>query len=170
MENYNCFFVTTTFRNWLKILMNEKYYMIVVESIKFCLKKYNCDLIAYVLMPNHIHLILFYNDKVDVSGFMRDMKKYTSVKLRQCLELDDMHKVEMLKYKKCGQKFKVWKDRFDAVIIRHRSVLITKVEYIHNNPIKAEFVDYPEEWKYSSAMYYATNEEGVLPVRHLGNT
>jgi putative transposase len=111
--------------------------MIIINSLIFCLKKYEADLIAYALMPNHIHLILFYNGKADVSGFMRDLKKYTSVKIRQLLEKDGRNEtIEKLKYEKDGQKFKIWKERFDAVIIRHKNVLLTKVKYIHNNPVR----------------------------------
>jgi putative transposase len=141
--------------------------MIVVNSLLFCLKKYDADLIAYVLMPNHIHLILFYNSKVDVSGFMRDLKKYTSVKIRQKLEYEERRGLlKELSYKKYGQKYRVWKNRFDAVVILNRDILITKMNYIHNNPLKAGIVDRIREWKYSSAEYYLKEKEGLLPLTH----
>jgi putative transposase len=141
--------------------------MIMVNSIIFCLRKYDADLIAYVLMPNHIHLILFYNSKVDLSGFLRDMKKYTSVKIRELLEEEGEEKIlKSLVYKKYGQKYKVWKDRFDAVVIRHKNVLLTKMNYIHNNPVKNGLVERAEEWKYLSTNYYITEEEGTLPIKH----
>jgi putative transposase len=118
---YNCFFITTTFNDWLHLFLNHKYYLIVINSIIFCLKKYNAEIIAYVLMPNHIHLILFYNEKADISGFMRDLKKYTSTRIRQMLEKDGKDiTVKKLRYNKFGQKFKIWKNRFDAIIIRNR--------------------------------------------------
>jgi putative transposase len=167
LELYNCFFITTTFTDWIRLLIKEEYYMIIINSIMFCQKKYEADLIAYVLMPNHIHLILFYNNKIDVSGFLRDMKKYTSVKIRQLLEQEGEEKIlnEMV-YKKYGQKYKIWKDRFDALMIRHKSVLLTKIKYIHNNPVKSGLVERAEEWRYSSANYYVTEEEGILPIKH----
>lgn len=169
LENYNCFFVTTTFRNWIRLLISDEQYEIIVDSIAFCLDKYNCELVAYVLMPNHIHLVLFYKDKVEVSGFMRDLKKYTSVKLRQSLERNDKKILEVLKFSKDGQKFKVWQDRFDAVVIRTNSVLITKVNYIHENPVKKRIVDFADDWKYSSAGFYLKNQNGILPVKHFAD-
>lgn len=118
-------------------------------------------------MPNHIHLILFYNDKPEVSGFMRDFKKYTSVKIRQLLQCEEQNGiVEKLKYEKAGQKYKVWQDRFDAVIIRHKNVLITKMKYIHNNPVKNGLVEKAEDWNYSSAGFYVAEKEMYLPVTH----
>ncbi|NLT49406.1 MAG: hypothetical protein GXX85_00640 [Ignavibacteria bacterium] len=167
IEFYNCYFVTTTFNSWLHLLMDERFYKIIIESLKFCIEKYKCSLIAYVLMPNHIHLILFYNDKPEVSGFMRDFKKYTSVKIRQLLQCEEQNGiVEKLKYEKAGQKYKVWQDRFDAVIIRHKNVLITKMKYIHNNPVKNGLVEKAEDWNYSSAGFYVTEKEMYIPVTH----
>ena len=54
-NDYNCFFVTTTFFEWLELLINEKYFKILDESINFVCKKYKADIIAYVWMKNHIH-------------------------------------------------------------------------------------------------------------------
>ncbi len=168
-ELFNCFFITTTFNDWLKLLLEDKYYFEIIHSIDFCLKKYKADLIAYVLMPNHIHVILFYNGKTEVSGFMRDFKKYTSTRIRQLLEEDGKTKIlERLRYNINRQKFKVWKDRFDAVIIRHKNVLITKIKYIHNNPVKYGLVEREEEWKYSSSSFYKTGKQGVLSIKHAG--
>lgn len=74
--------------------------------------------------------------------------------------------IEKLRYNKYGQQFKIWKDRFDAVIIRHRNVLLTKVKYVHNNPVRYGIVEKIEDWKYSSAGFYKTGIEGLLPVKH----
>ena len=167
LDLYNCFFITTTFNDWMRLLLNHNYYMIIINSILFCLKKYEADLIAYVLMPNHIHLILFYNNKINVSGFLRDLKKYTSVKIRQQLEKEGKEEIlKELVYRRYRQKYKVWKDRFDAVIIRHKNVLLTKIKYIHNNPVKNGLAERAEDWEYSSARYYSAEEEGLLPIRH----
>ncbi len=167
LELYNCFVITTTFNNWLKLLFEDKYYFEILNSIKFCLNKYNAELIAYVLMPNHIHLVLFYNEKTDVSGFMRDFKKYTSTRIRQLLEKDGKTTiVENLRYNINLQKFKIWKDRFDAVIIKHKNVLLTKINYIHNNPVKYGLVEKEEDWKYSSSGFYKTGEQGLITIKH----
>ena len=166
-ESYNCFFITTTFNDWIRLLINNEYYMIIINSILFCIKKYDVDVIAYVLMPNHIHLILFYNNKVNVSGLLRDLKKYTSVKIREKLVQDGKESIlDRLAYRKNGQKFKVWKDRFDAVVILNKNILLTKMNYIHNNPVKSGLVERTQDWKYSSAGYYLTEKAGLLPITH----
>jgi hypothetical protein len=100
---------------------------------------------------------------------MRDMKKFTSVKIRNLLfEENRASEIERIKYQKEGQKFKVWKDRYDCVIIKHGKVLLTKMKYIHENPVRKGFVDGEENWLYSSARFYKTELQGILPVTHAG--
>ena len=169
---YNCFFITTTFKDWISLLIDASYYDIICNSIEFCLNKYGADLIAFVLMANHIHLIIFFNKKTDVSGFMRDLKKYTSVQIRKKLEEENRFDIiERLVFGKRRQKFKVLQDRFDAVLIKSKKVLLTKIEYIHNNPVKKELVSHAVDWEYSSVeSYLGSNNENkvVLPIRHAG--
>ena len=168
--NYNCFFLTTSFKDWIKLLLHDSYYDLILRSLEYCLNKYDANLVAYVLMPDHIHLIIFYNNKTEVSGLMRDFKKYTSVKIRKKLEEDKrVDIIEKLVYVKGGQKYKVWQDRFDAQLIISKSVLLTKINYIHNNPVKRGLVSNSVEWEYSSAEYYLgrVNEETMnILLRH----
>ena len=167
VDQFNCFFVTTTFNDWMPLFINDNYYLLVIDSLKFCLNKYKAEIIAYVLMPNHIHLVLFYTDKIDLSGFMRDFKKYTSSKIRQQLFKEGREKeLEELRYIRYGQMFKIWKDRFDAVVIRNKNVLVTKMKYIHNNPVKKGLVEREKDWKYSSSSFYLTGKEGIIPITH----
>jgi putative transposase len=115
-------FIITTSKNWLILFIDDSYYEVVADSLKFCLNKYNVELLGYVFMPTHVHLILFYNEKSEVSGFMRDMKKYTSVKIRDKLIEEGRIEVEKIKYNKNGHYYKVWKDRFDCVIIKNGKI------------------------------------------------
>jgi len=169
LKYFNCFFITTTFKDWLPLFINEDYYKIVTDSLLFCLNKYNASLISYVLMPTHIHLILFFNDKIDVSGFMRDMKKFTSVEIRKLIRLE--HRKEVLNhilYHSHGQNYKVWMDRFDCVFIKSKKVLFTKMKYIHENPLRKGLVEREEDWMFSSASFYKTEIQGQLPITHAG--
>ena len=92
---------------------------------------------------------------------MRDFKKFTSGEIRRQIEKDGRHKLlDELRYKKRQQKFKVWEHRFDDVVLYTRKVLEVKLEYIHQNPVKAGLVDYPTKYIHSSAGFY---EDGSKP-------
>jgi REP element-mobilizing transposase RayT len=57
----------------------------------------------------------------------------------------------------------VWQEGFHPKQIIGDSMMIQKIEYIHNNPVKRGFVDFPEDWRYSSARNYF-DSEGLIPV------
>jgi len=165
-------FVTTTVMNFEKIFsLNESYYNILLESMKFVIKKYNADLIAFVFMPNHIHLILHLENVKILSSLMRDFKKYTSTKIRQKLEEENQFEIlSRLKQYADGKKnqvFKLWMDRFDDVTIYSEKILKTKIEYIHNNPVKKGLVENPENWIYSSYNNYFNEEKSLLELKRV---
>ena len=55
-------------------------------------------------------------------------------------------------------------DRFDNVLVYSPKAFRTKLEYIHNNPVKAGLVGKPEDWKYSSARNYLLDDHSIIYV------
>ena len=156
------FFITTTCYQWLPLIDRSGSYNIIEESLSFCIDKYNAAILGYVIMPNHLHLILYFSHGQDRIGFMRDFKKYTSVKIRSRLIDCGSTLLDKIIYVKKRQMYKVWQDRFDEVYLKDRSKLETKLTYIHENPLQEKWslVKLPEDYHYSSAAYY---EKGLQP-------
>jgi putative transposase len=143
----DCFFVTTSFferHSWGNI---PGVYEALAEALTFRLQKTDSRLAAYVFMPSHLHFILFISGK-QLSGFMRDFKKYTAHKSL------------------CGlcHTLKTWQDRFDRQAIWTQDVLLAKIEYIHQNPYRRGLVDNPDNWKWSSSQDYSGEGQGPLLV------
>ena len=76
--------------------------------MEFCCKKYDANILGYALMPNHIHLILHFQDGIKRIAFMRDFKKFTSVKIRQEIEVHSPEMIVNIRHNRKGQVFKVW--------------------------------------------------------------
>ena len=170
-QEESCFFVTTTFNQWLHLMRNHDYYVLVADSLNFVCKKYQTDLLGYVIMPNHVHLILYFTDKNRLSDLMRDFKKFTSGEIRRKLEAEqEQLLIAKLSFEHREQKFKVWQDRFDDVCIKSKKVLETKLDYIHTNPLQAHWnlATQPALYKYSSAGFYETGDKDLLDVVHYG--
>lgn len=124
-------------------------------------------MLGYVIMPNHFHFILYFKELNHLSDWMRDMKKFTSVKIRQ--ELDKLgceSFIKKIRYNEGGRVFKTWEDRFDDVYIRDKWLLEIKLDYIHTNPLQEHWslVKLPEEYVYSSARFYDRGEQSGLEV------
>lgn len=99
---------------------------------------------------------------------MRDFKKFTSTKVRKELEKNGFD--ELIEKFRLGydnpkkQVFKFWMDRFDDLLIKNEETLKTKINYIHNNPVKAGLVEEPGDWKYSSYRNYYSGDHSVIYV------
>ncbi len=163
------FFVTTTAVNFAKIFAEgDSYCEILANALRFQLEEHKAKLLAYVFMPSHIHLIVTLPTGKSLSDFMRDFKKYTSTRMRQRVEQDRKDRILQTLRRNAGGKrnqvFKLWMDRFDDLIVENDKTLIIKIEYIHNNPVKAGLVNKAENWTYSSAADYLGRKNGPVPV------
>ena len=167
--DYSCFFVTTTCNAWYHLLVTEDHFNLLYDSLAFVNRKYQASIVAYVFMPNHIHLIVYFHQENHLSAYMRDFKKYTSAYIRKMLE--DSHQDRLL-YKLRyhdgkRQKYKVWEDRFDDVVIRNGRILMIKFNYIHKNPVKKGLSERPEDYIHSSASYYENDTVPRIELLHV---
>ncbi len=150
----------------MDICRNHRCYQIIAEAIKLSLAKYSLKLLAYIIMPNHVHLVIL-GDGDKISGFMRDFKRASAVRIRQ--EFD--HSFPGLKHQfgkgENGRRFKIWRDRFDLVVVYSEDVLKTKIKYILLNPVRAELVQTMYDWPYSSAINYCNPIKAILPIEFI---
>ncbi len=166
-KDEHCFFAITTCFNRYHLLTETIYKDIVCNSIAFVNNKYKTAVLGYVIMPNHLHLILYFQEKNWLSDWMRDMKKFTSTKIRQAIERSgNIAVLESLRINDTGRVFKVWQDRFDDVYLHDKRLLEEKLDYIHLNPLQAHWnlAKLPEEYAYSSAVFYETGKQSKIEV------
>lgn len=139
--------------------MDKTCFGILFNSFQFYNEQYKAKLLAYVFMNNHIHFIIFFQAETRLIDYMRDFKKFTSLKLREYLETIKPDQIWRVEYEKRSQHFKIWMDRYDDVYLYSRDVCETKIEYIHNNPIRAGIVTNAIDYAYSSAAFYEGKRE-----------
>jgi putative transposase len=143
-----CFFVTTTFKKWARLGNISGLYPALADSLVFCAKKYSALIAGYVLMPTHVHLVIFIEGS-RLAAFMRDFKKFIAQKVIKDLK---------------GNISSVWMPRYDRVVIYSDQVLREELNYIHYNPVRSGLVQNAEDWQWSSAGDYTTDTKGVIPV------
>ena len=137
------------------------------ENLAFYQKRGDYTLIAYIIMPNHIHLIIKINDGISISFTMGNFKRITSRKIR--VELERQRNTDIIrKLDRCAAKesepARIWKPRFDSLVIYDEKTLIQKIEYIHNNPVKSGLVIDASKYCYSSARNYEGHTGTVIAV------
>ncbi len=166
------FFTTDTVVDWVDIFIRPLYKHIILESLTYCQKEKGLIIYAWVLMSNHLHMIVGRNGENKVSDIMRDFKKFTSKEIVNTLlnESTESRREWMLnRFEYAGKNddkiksYRFWQQGNDAQEIYLNDYFNQKLNYIHENPVKAEIVNRPEDYRHSSAIDYAGGK-GLLEV------
>jgi len=164
-------FVTYATVGWVDIFSRERYRMIVLDSLRHCCQHKGLQLHAWVMMTNHMHLIMTTADGVLPANILRDHKRFTSEEIHKDLKLfkGESRKEWMLPlFQQAGttnsanRGFQLWQQHNHPIFLTSLKVILQKLNYLHLNPVRSGFVDLPEQWRYSSARDYL-GEEGLIP-------
>ena len=166
-------FVTFTIVDWIDLFTRSAYCDIVLDSLRFCQKEKQLNIYAYVIMPSHIHLIIDTDNPNGLSPIIKSFKSYTAKSFLQYINnLDNpesrrewlLNRFEFNARKQNSNSHnQIWKRDNHPILLYSPEAIITNLNYIHNNPINAGYVDKAEHYRYSSATNYYGNE-GLLNV------
>lgn len=107
---------------------------------------YGCFVSGYVVMPNHVHLLISEPERSGLAVVMQMLKQITSHKLRTA---------EMPHF---------WQARYYDFPVWSEKKAVEKLRYIHRNPVGRGLVERPEDWKWSSFVHHATGAEGAVEI------
>jgi putative transposase len=114
----------------------------VLEQVR---ARHQARVYGYVLMPEHVHLLINEPPRILLAQFLKAVKQVTSRKLR-------------------GPREKFWQDRYYDSNVRGEEARSEVVRYIHRNPVKRGLVGRPEDWPWSSFRHYATGVPGRVEI------
>ena len=162
------YFATCSTLNWLPLFVQPELAQIVLDAMRFAHDNGRLILHAYVLMEDHFHIV---GSSQQFSDVLRSMKSFTARSIIDSLRArgysDILDQLRFFKKRhKQNQTYQVWQEGFHPEAICSEAMLVQKIEYIHNNPVKRGFVDNPSHWRYSSARQY-DGHEGVAPIEVL---
>lgn len=151
-------FVTATIHEWTPIFRTDKIAQATLNQLGQTTQYFDVALVGYVLMPTHMHLLLGFRRIELLSKFMQSFKILSSKAVKEILPDSFRGRLN------ANGKFRMWKPRFDDLIIYSEEQFRVKLNYIHDNPVRAHLVDSPTEWPYTSASDWIKNKPGVLPI------
>ena len=162
--------LTFSIMGWIDIFSHQKYRDLVLESFTFCRKKKNLLIGAYVIMTNHIHVIWTAPDK-NLSDIIRDFKTFTSKAITSAVQEETESRRNWLLYMfryyangtNANDYFKVWSGRNCPEALYAEQLMRQKLDYIHQNPVRAGIVTEPEHYLYSSAADYC-GKKGLIEI------
>lgn len=164
-------FVTTTLSGFVELFNQVGYVQILLRNLNFYREKFEFKLLGYVIMADHLHLIILPGPKGNISEIMRDFKKHAAREIIQQLEeekrldiLTIFQKAAQRYHREENREYQVWQDRFDDLALYSDDIFRTKLNYIHNNPVKAGLVASPNDYPYSSARNYGASDHSIIRI------
>lgn len=165
-------FVTFTVVDWVDVFSRSIYRDKIIESFEFCKNKIGMVLYAYVIMTNHIHLII-QSDQSKLSDLIRDLKAYLAREIIKMIENEPESRADwMLKRfefaatsNNRNENRQFWKYGNHPEEIFSEKFFWLKANYIHMNPVRAKIVSRASDYLHSSASNYVGKDsvfDGVI--------
>ncbi|MBN2815694.1 MAG: transposase [Campylobacterales bacterium] len=161
-------FITCTLLNWIPLFTNQESVEIILSSLQHLQKSDNMKIYSYVILENHLHLIAS-SDYIHKT--MQKFKSFTAKELLKLLQQRNITTIleQLAFYKKAHKtqtEYQVWQEGIHAKLISSEGMMIEKINYMHNNPIKRGYVDEASHWRHSSARDYE-GVSGLLEVERI---
>jgi putative transposase len=132
LSSSRTFFVTTKTSMGRSLLQSERNASLFIDVLRSCVTARKFRAHDFVVMPDHVHLLLTVNGAMSIEKAMQLIKGGFSYRLK----------------KDCGYVGEVWQPGFSEVRVDDRDNFLQHRKYIAENPVKAGLVDSPEQFPY----------------------
>ena len=180
-------FVTFGCHRRISLLVDEEVIRIVLKHVAWARGYYGFRLFGYVVMPEHIHLVVWPEKLIKLGDVIGTIKWRSA---REILAWFESHRPEYMEKLIIGRKdvtrgrraswgtskvsqeksqkeYRVWLPRCYDHNCRNQQTVIEKINYCHWNPVKRGLVSCPEDWKWSSYRWYMDQEDAVIEIDSL---
>jgi REP element-mobilizing transposase RayT len=152
------FYVTYSIVDWLPIFVSEAACKIVTESFNFCHRRKGLRINAYVIMPTHLHAIVFHETftAAALESVLTDFRKFTGRQLADyCVAHCPPSFAAVLREKSgSDRERRLWQPTQHPVQIETEPFWKVKFDYLHDNPRRKGLVLQPDHWRFSSARFW----------------
>jgi len=138
-------FVTFSCHRRLPLFESYRAYGVFEWALEQARINYQFAVIGYVVMPEHVHLLLSEPQRGSVASVLKAVKQSVARRL-------------------VGRGGHFWQERYYDFNVRTGKKRVEKLRYMHRNPVKRGLVAKPEDWKWSSFRNYAIGEEGAVEI------
>jgi REP element-mobilizing transposase RayT len=164
--DYHAQFFTATILEWKSLLADDNYKDIIIKSLKFLKEEGSIVIYAFVIMPNHIHLIWQIQDGYKQDNIQMRFLKFTAQQIKFKLIDTNDPRLNQFSVNAKDRNYQFWERNSLSIDLWTHDVFMQKMDYIHNNPLQEKWclAEFPEDYKYSSAKFYYSghDEFGIL--------
>ena len=156
-------FITFCTHKRIPVLTNAPFRKVIVECLEEVRKSYGLCLLGYVIMPEHIHLVVVPPKELKLGPVIGELKRISAKRIHELLHVNNGDLIERLIVIRNGrQRFALWQRRCFDHNCRSDESVWEKIEYCHNNPATRGLVSKPDDWQWSSCRWYQGKQDVVL--------
>lgn len=152
------FYITFSVVDWLPIFVSEAACKIITESWNFCHQHKGLRINAYVIMPTHLHAIVFHESfrAAPLEAALHEFRKFTGRQLADFCESHCPPSFNRVLRESAGgdRERRLWQPTRHPVQIETQPFWQAKFDYLHLNPCRKGFVTQAKHWRFSSARYW----------------
>ena len=158
-------FVTFCTYKRIPLLTNNTFRKAVLETVCFVSSEFKLHLLGYVLMPEHVHLVIVPPEEVKLGSVVGEIKRQSALWIHDLLQKQGGMLMDQMTIIRDGvPRFVLWQRRCYDHNCRTEQDVWEKVNYCHNNPVKRGLAKSPERWEWASYRYYADGANVLLEI------
>jgi len=156
-------FITCSCYHRLPLLRSTHAKNLFTKTLGEVRERFGFALVGYVVMPEHIHLLIGEPKHATPSSVMQVLKQRVSYRLRHKRRA---HAAQLrLRFDRLDDSLpRFWQLRFHDFNIWSHKKRVEKLQYMHLNPVKRGLVTHPKHWPWSSFSFYASRKSGLVPI------
>ncbi len=152
-------FVTFSVTHRRRLLDHDHPKRIVLGVLNSLLTQTGSRCVGFVLMPDHVHAIVWFPQPGQLSRFVKEWKRQSSLSIRH------WYRMEAPRYfAECGEGERFWQPKYYSFELYSRAKLEEKLAYMHLNPVRRGLVERAVDWKWSSARWYEQGRTVGVPI------
>ena len=159
-------FITCSYYRRLPLFASARSKNLFVKILGEVRDRYGFSLVGYVVMPEHIHLLISKPAKGTPSTVLQVLKQRVSRRLRRKARAS----ARQLKLRSQGSDHSLpqfWQPRFYDFNLWSQKKFVEKLQYMHMNPLKRKLVAHPKDWPWSSFLFYTKREPCLVRIDSL---
>jgi putative transposase len=158
-------FVTFSCYQGHPVLADDTAARLLVTELAAMREKHRVQILGYVLMPEHVHLVLYPPEGLRLGVAIGQMKAKASISILKNWAGKGLAAPRQLVVSSDGvRKHRIWQKRCYDHNCRSLDTVREKIEYCHKNPVRRGLVSLPEDWPWSSSRWYAGERNVPLKI------
>jgi putative transposase len=152
----------------LPLLTNDRWRGMLTEAVDRALKRHGFALVAFVYMPEHVHLLVWPRQgEYHIDRLLRAIKRPYSFRIKRLLEEAGSPLLRRLTVRQRPgvSAFRYWQEGpgYDRNLTQSGTVMAA-IDYLHDNPVRRGLVDAAVDWRWSSVRHYLQESPPIDPL------